>query len=1361
MKYKFLLAVFLLLAICGKSYSQEVIYDETGCRYTSYNGLVMAGYQGWFSCAGDPVNGGWFHYPKDSQLKQGFIGIDFWPDMREYTKKYSATDFKHPDGSQAYLFSSADSSTIDLHFKWMKEHGIDGVFVQRFVSQTVGGSGKTRVNMVLKYALKAAKKYDRAIAIMYDGGINNQTDYNNITSDWKEIVTMFDLFNPAVNPTFLRHNGKPVFALWGLGVTSRGFTPDMFEALCDSIKGKTAKKVSIMIGTPYYWREQISDCVTDPSYHASLEKWVDIISPWAVGRYRSDNAVSKIAQTVPGDIAWCNQRGKTYVPVVFPGFSWHNLKGGDNNPYDDYPREGGNFLWKQVAANKNAGAASLYVAMFDEMDEGTCIFKCETTNNTPLNADGKFVGYDNDLGSDYYLWLTGQATRWIHGESGYNSAKPVRVTTNAVYLSASGNNANNGTTPELAVATLSRAYELVTQGGNAHNTIYVSGEVDGYSNPVANQNNAVYPFLGNNYTLVIQGVEGTNAKIVGNATARMFRLRADMSLQLKDLTLSGAANFEGNAPFVLMAGGSFEADNVIVENFTASQEGIIQMNTLSTVNPLISFKNCIFRNNSSPGTNGNIIRLNQYGATAESAVGNAKIRIENCAFVNNATMYGVVFLRTANVAATYPEITFVNSTFAGNSTTNGNGGNITGYSGNQTVNIVNCTMKDNTGRGVTNTNADLLMNIQNSIIEGNSPSDLLVVNNPVVTINNSLINNENDPNYAKPAGYTPSTILNDLNSITYSFAPIEGSFALNYGNALYLKNLNIYADQLGDRRNFTGNLCTAGAVENPVKQVCTDCEPKDYTHLIMYGQSLSTGQESHVTLSAENVPNNYMFGDQIWINYGNADSQNLHPLQGTRAKNAQDIIECPLLGAANHIQLKGLHENIIATSAGTSGKSIEELSKESQTTTLYNDYTTALNIANAFVNKTSSTITCPALFWLQGEWNYVGGNGLTPGSAATLDKNEYKSLMLTLKNNMQNDLKNVYSQTSAPLFITYQCGAQYTRGRELAIGMAQLEASNEYADIICAGPVYQMTDVGGHLDANGYRWYGEMLGKAYYKTVILHEDFKPLQPLELSRDNTDAKKVIIKFLVPKLPLVLDDKTLAKITDYGFEVYNNNARQTISNVSISDDCVILTCAQNLTGKIEVVYAGLNAVYAPPVDGNGRGSGNLRDSDDYPAVFTYQDLDKKDGEGNYVYPRNANDASTTLHPNWEPQDAAGNVIYNKPYPLYNFSVSFYYVIPEGEQKYTVPNLTGSSAGNTSSVLQKEDILIKQNGKSIFVYSDANESVSVEIIELSGRRAGNILDTFTNRPIDLSYLSDGIYLIKVITPDKIKTVKICLQH
>lgn len=409
----------------------EVIYDETGCLYTSYNQLVMSGYQGWFSCQGDPSGMGWVHYPKDGQLRPGYIGIDCWPDMSEYEKKYAAPGFNYADGSQAFLFSSIDESTIDLHFKWMKEYGVDGVFVQRFVSQTLGGPAKERVNAVLKYALQAAKKYDRAIAVMYDGHIGSQQDYDRITSDWNEIVEKFKLFDNVENPTFLRHNGKPVFAFWGYGFNSRSFDPVIFDKLCENIRGSEQKKVSIMLGVPYSWRTLSSDCVDDERFHESLKKWVDIISPWAVGRYNNTVSPSTITTNIVSDLQWCKANNKDYVPVAFPGFSWRNLKGGDNQ-YDAIPREKGDFLWKQAVAAKQAynqvkpKSQMLYVAMFDELDEATCIFKCETKSNLPLNGSGSFVGYDNEIGSDHYLWLTGQISDMFHGKGGFGTSQPIR-----------------------------------------------------------------------------------------------------------------------------------------------------------------------------------------------------------------------------------------------------------------------------------------------------------------------------------------------------------------------------------------------------------------------------------------------------------------------------------------------------------------------------------------------------------------------------------------------------------------------------------------------------------------------------------------------------------------------------------------------------------------------------------------------------------------------------------------------------------------------------------------------------------------------------------------------------------------------
>jgi hypothetical protein len=479
-----------------------------------------------------------------------------------------------------------------------------------------------------------------------------------------------------------------------------------------------------------------------------------------------------------------------------------------------------------------------------------------------------------------------------------------------------------------------------------------------------------------------------------------------------------------------------------------------------------------------------------------------------------------------------------------------------------------------------------------------------------------------------------------------------------------------------------------------------------YQHLIIYGQSLSTGHQSYPVISEDVVSGNYMIGEQIWINNGNSVFNILNPLRGTIAKASQSQpktragqaqAECPLLGMANHLQHKiaGQYQ-FIATSTGTSGRTIEQLSKESQTTTHYNDFLKSIQSASLL----SDNIICPALIWMQGEYNYTGtGTGLTNGSVPTIDKDEYKSLLIRLKNNMQSDIMAKYKQSEKPLFITYQTGVQYTRRKELTIGMAQLEASNEYDDIVCAGPVYPMTDRGGHLDPNGYRWFGEMLAKVYYKTKILGEDFKPLYPKKITRE-ADGKTLKILFHVPVPPLVFDELTVEKISDYGFEVYDNNIRKSITDISIDGDFVLITCSTVLTGVTEIIYAGYNASV--------RGHGNLRDSDSYSAYYTYLDLDKKINN-QFVYERDASES--TLRPSYEPRDTEG-IIYDKPYPLYNFGVAFYFklnpnqgtedkdYIPKNYYVKTTGSIYNSGLSWTESTTLNNALLSAKNTDTIHI-------------------------------------------------------------
>jgi hypothetical protein len=263
---------------------------------------------------------------------------------------------------------------------------------------------------------------------MYDLSGCASSDLTVIANDLAELQAKFNLFNSRSNPTYLRHHKRPLIAIWGVGFNDgRKYSLSDVQQLIETLN-QDRNKFSLMLGVPYYWRTLDNDTENNPFLH-TLIKEADIIMPWAVGRYNSDTYREKSDAVLTGDIRWCKEHSIDYVPLVFPGFSWGNLKN-DPAQYNSIPREKGEFFWKQVAGAKLSGAQSLYLAMFDEIDEGTALFKCLRESEVPLNGNRKFVGIEDDLESDYYLWLSGQAARWIKGKESYTEVKPERSTSN-------------------------------------------------------------------------------------------------------------------------------------------------------------------------------------------------------------------------------------------------------------------------------------------------------------------------------------------------------------------------------------------------------------------------------------------------------------------------------------------------------------------------------------------------------------------------------------------------------------------------------------------------------------------------------------------------------------------------------------------------------------------------------------------------------------------------------------------------------------------------------------------------------------------------------------------------------------------
>ncbi|MEU1470589.1 discoidin domain-containing protein [Streptomyces sp. NPDC005761] len=368
-------------------------------------GKVTTGYQGWFACAGDnaPING-WWHWAQNwgQAPSPSNRAIVAWPDVRDYPTTYP-TAFAHlGNGQPASLFSSYDQPTVDVHFRWMKQYGIDTAALQRF--NPTGGEGPTRDAMAGRVRA-AAESEGVKFYIMYDVSdwTTMQTD---IKADW-----IGKMRAHTDSSAYARQNGRPVVCIWGFGFNDaqRPFAP---EACLDVINWFRAQGCYVIGGVPTWWRTGDRD--SRPGFTGVYHAF-DMLSPWLVGRIGNvgdaDNFYN--VATVP-DLAECAAHGIDYQPCVLPG------------GVTDRQRAHGDFMWRQFYNMGRAGVPSVYISMFDEYNEGNQIAKTAESQDW-VPAGSGLLALDEDgtaCSSDYYLRLTGDGGRMLKGLLPLTATRP-------------------------------------------------------------------------------------------------------------------------------------------------------------------------------------------------------------------------------------------------------------------------------------------------------------------------------------------------------------------------------------------------------------------------------------------------------------------------------------------------------------------------------------------------------------------------------------------------------------------------------------------------------------------------------------------------------------------------------------------------------------------------------------------------------------------------------------------------------------------------------------------------------------------------------------------------------------------------
>jgi hypothetical protein len=393
------------------------LHAAGGVDPSTLDNKVLLGYQGWFTCPQDG-SGRWTHWSRGVPTPET-LTVDVYPDLSELdADERCVIPGMTIAGKPAYLFSSRNPKTVARHFRWMRDYGLDGVLVQRFVGEIRRKQADDDV--VLRNIMAAAKEYGRTFAIEYDiSGGNPETFAQTIKDDW---VYLVDKMKVTAHPSYQRHNGKPVMSIWGMGLNDGNNhpPPDPKEAkqLIEWFKSEAAEpyRVTYMGGTPSRWGTLTNDARRDPAW-AEVYAAMDVVQPWTVGRYATLEYADRWKENMlEPDVKLAAANHQLYMPVIFPGFSWHNLR--KTAKENQIPRLRGEFLWRQAYNAKTAGAKVLKIAMFDEVDEGTAILKAAAhRKDAPdqgfwltLDADGA------DLPSDWYLRLAGEITRMFHGE---------------------------------------------------------------------------------------------------------------------------------------------------------------------------------------------------------------------------------------------------------------------------------------------------------------------------------------------------------------------------------------------------------------------------------------------------------------------------------------------------------------------------------------------------------------------------------------------------------------------------------------------------------------------------------------------------------------------------------------------------------------------------------------------------------------------------------------------------------------------------------------------------------------------------------------------------------------------------------
>jgi len=162
----------MALACLAPACSPQFVPGQTIDSSTLSNKFLL-GYQGWHACAGDGSSlNRYVHWTSDDIIPAtNTLKDPIWPDMSELApaELFPTSGILLGNGQPAKVYSCYLSNTVARHFKWMRDYGIDGVFMQRFTKDVYQGTDWGALKTTNLVNVRAgAEAFGRVFCLEYD-----------------------------------------------------------------------------------------------------------------------------------------------------------------------------------------------------------------------------------------------------------------------------------------------------------------------------------------------------------------------------------------------------------------------------------------------------------------------------------------------------------------------------------------------------------------------------------------------------------------------------------------------------------------------------------------------------------------------------------------------------------------------------------------------------------------------------------------------------------------------------------------------------------------------------------------------------------------------------------------------------------------------------------------------------------------------------------------------------------------------------------------------------------------------------------------------------------------------------------------